>query len=159
VFLFDEIPSNYIALNSRLRFCVVDVCKTLYCTFRACNVFVRMCPLFILTHTFLVLVTVGIGHGVYRKLCTLIGGQCAENFENHCCRQMMYAEVLAKNVSRTLCQMHGRWSHSTLILFLKKFTALRHVAVLVIVAASILISVGVVGSAYSVYFKSFFAAA
>jgi len=29
---------------------------------------------FILTHTFLVLVTVGLGHGVYRKLYTLIGG-------------------------------------------------------------------------------------
>jgi len=27
-----------------------------------------------LTHTFLVLVTVGLGHGVYRKLYTFIGG-------------------------------------------------------------------------------------
>jgi len=36
-----------------------------------------------LTHTILVLVTVGLGHGVYRKLCTLIGGQRAEKFENH----------------------------------------------------------------------------
>jgi len=39
---------------------------------------------FILAHTFLVLVTVGLGHGVYRKLYTLIGGQRAEKFENHC---------------------------------------------------------------------------
>jgi len=31
-----------------------------------------------LEHTFLVLVTVGVGHGVYRKLYTLIGGQRAE---------------------------------------------------------------------------------
>jgi len=38
---------------------------------------------FILTHTLLVLVTVGLGHGVYRKLYTLIGGQRAEKFENH----------------------------------------------------------------------------
>jgi len=38
-----------------------------------------------LTHTFLVLVTVGLGHGVYRKLDTLIGGQSAEKFENHWC--------------------------------------------------------------------------
>ena len=38
---------------------------------------------FILTHTFLVLVTVGLGHGVYRKLYTSIGGQRAEKFENH----------------------------------------------------------------------------
>jgi len=38
---------------------------------------------FILTHTFFVLVTVGLGHGVYRKLYTLIGGQRAEKFENH----------------------------------------------------------------------------
>jgi len=36
-----------------------------------------------LTHTFLVLVAVGLGHRVYRKLYTLIGGQHAENFENH----------------------------------------------------------------------------
>jgi len=36
-----------------------------------------------LTHTFLVLETVGLGHGVYRKLYTLIGGQRAEKFENH----------------------------------------------------------------------------
>jgi len=37
----------------------------------------------ILTHTFLVLVNVGIGHRVYRKLYTLIGGRHAEKFENH----------------------------------------------------------------------------
>jgi len=36
-----------------------------------------------LTHTILVLVTVGFGHGVYKKLYTLIGGQLAEKFENH----------------------------------------------------------------------------
>jgi len=36
-----------------------------------------------LTHTNLVLVTVGLGHGVYRKLYTLIGGQRAEKLENH----------------------------------------------------------------------------
>jgi len=36
-----------------------------------------------LTQAFLVLVTVGLGHGVYRKLFTLVGGQCAEKFENH----------------------------------------------------------------------------
>jgi len=35
---------------------------------------------FVLTHTFHVLVTVGLGHGVYRKLHTLIGGQRAEKF-------------------------------------------------------------------------------
>jgi len=29
---------------------------------------------FVLTHTFLVLVTAGLGHGVCRKLYTLIGG-------------------------------------------------------------------------------------
>jgi len=27
--------------------------------------------------------TVGLGHGVYRKLYTLIGGHRAEKFENH----------------------------------------------------------------------------
>jgi len=36
-----------------------------------------------LTHTFLVLVTVGLDRGIYRKLYTLIGGQPAEKFENH----------------------------------------------------------------------------
>jgi len=38
---------------------------------------------FILTHTILVLVTVGLGHGTYRKLYSIIGGQRAEKFENH----------------------------------------------------------------------------
>ena len=37
-----------------------------------------------LTHIFLVLVAAGLGHGVYRKLYTSIGGQRAEKFENHC---------------------------------------------------------------------------
>jgi len=37
-----------------------------------------------LTHTFLALVTVGLGHGVYRKSYALIGGQRAEKLENHC---------------------------------------------------------------------------
>jgi len=32
-----------------------------------------------LTHIFLVLVTVGLGDGIYRKLHTLIGGQRAES--------------------------------------------------------------------------------
>jgi len=36
-----------------------------------------------LAHTNLVLVTVGLGDGVYSKLYTLIGGQRAEKFENH----------------------------------------------------------------------------
>jgi len=36
-----------------------------------------------LAHTFLALVTVGVGHGVYRKLYTLIGSERAEKFANH----------------------------------------------------------------------------
>jgi len=32
-------------------------------------------------------VTVGLGHGVYRQLFTLIGGQRAEKFENHCAKE------------------------------------------------------------------------
>jgi len=40
-----------------------------------------------LTRTFLVFVTVGLGHGVYRKLYNLIGGQRAEKFENHWFRE------------------------------------------------------------------------
>jgi len=36
-----------------------------------------------LTHPFFVLVTVGLGHGVDRKLYTLFGGQRADKFENH----------------------------------------------------------------------------
>jgi len=49
-----------------------------------------------LTHTILVLVTVGLGHGVYRKLYTLIGGQRAEKFENHwsTIRQGVAKEIL-----------------------------------------------------------------
>jgi len=38
---------------------------------------------FILTLTLLVLVTVGLGHVVYRKLYSLIGSQRAKTFENH----------------------------------------------------------------------------
>jgi len=30
--------------------------------------------------------TVGLGHGAYRHLYTLIGGQRAEKFQNHYCR-------------------------------------------------------------------------
>jgi len=41
-----------------------------------------------LTHTFLAIVTVGLGHGVDRKLYTLIGGQRAQKFENHWCKQL-----------------------------------------------------------------------
>jgi len=37
-------------------------------------------------HTFLVLETVGLAHGVHRKLHILIGGQRAEKFENHWAR-------------------------------------------------------------------------
>ena len=36
-----------------------------------------------MTHTFLVLVTVGLGRGVCKKLYILIGGRRAEKFENH----------------------------------------------------------------------------
>jgi len=39
-----------------------------------------------LTHTFLVLVIVGLCHGVYGKWYKLIAGQRAEKFENHCTR-------------------------------------------------------------------------
>jgi len=48
-----------------------------------CHAFQEKVFKFILTHTFLALVTVGLGHGVYRKLCSLIGGQRVERFENH----------------------------------------------------------------------------
>jgi len=37
-----------------------------------------------LTRTFLVLTTVGLGHGACRKIYTLIWGQRAETFEIHC---------------------------------------------------------------------------
>jgi len=43
-----------------------------------------------LTHPFFVLITVRLGHGVDRKLYTVIGGQRAEKFENHCCRWFAY---------------------------------------------------------------------
>jgi len=38
---------------------------------------------FIFKHTFLLLVTVGLSHGVHRKLYTLTGGQRAKKFEKH----------------------------------------------------------------------------
>jgi len=40
-----------------------------------------------LTHTFPVLVTIRLGHRVYRKLYALIGGQRAKKFKNHCSRR------------------------------------------------------------------------
>jgi len=46
-----------------------------------------------LTHTSFVLVTVGLGHWVYRKLYTFIGGQRAEKFENHWCKQLQRRSV------------------------------------------------------------------
>jgi len=44
---------------------------------------VKSTQIYILTTTFLVFVTVGLGHGVYRKLYTLIGSQRVEKLENH----------------------------------------------------------------------------
>jgi len=59
---------------------------------------------FILTHTFLVLVTVALRHGVCRKMYTLIGGQHAETFENHCIKQnsckIVKHRVHAKHLNR-----------------------------------------------------------
>jgi len=48
---------------------------------------------FILIHTFLVLVTVELEDGVYRKLYTLIGGQRAEKFQNNWVRAMVRVKV------------------------------------------------------------------
>jgi len=42
-----------------------------------------------LTHIFLVVVTVGLGRGVYRELYILIGDQRAEKFENHWFNQIV----------------------------------------------------------------------
>jgi len=50
-----------------------------------------------LTHIFLVFVTVWLGHGVYRKLYTLLGGQRAEKFENHCARWKYFAQIFIGN--------------------------------------------------------------
>jgi len=47
-----------------------------------------------LTHTFLVLVTIGLRHEVYRKFYTLVGGQHAEKFENHCSKCSTVLEKL-----------------------------------------------------------------
>jgi len=55
-----------------------------------------------LTHTFLVLVTAGLGHVVYRKLYTLIGGQRAEKFENHWHRVFL-SVVCLRGVERDTC--------------------------------------------------------
>jgi len=58
---------------------------------------------FILTHSFLVLVAVGLGHEVYRKLYTLIGGQRrAQKFENHWTRHRSALQSIA-NLSRAAC--------------------------------------------------------
>jgi len=76
------------------------------CTFRTCNIFVCKCPLFILIHTFLVLVTVGIGHGVYRKLYTLIGGQCSEKFENHWLKRTTMQKKNNANFSKLATALH-----------------------------------------------------
>jgi len=57
---------------------------------------------FVLTHTFLVLVTVGLRHEVYRKLYTLIGGQRAQKFENHWTRHRSALQSIA-DLSRAAC--------------------------------------------------------
>jgi len=41
---------------------------------------------------FLALISAGLGNRVYRKLYTLIGGQRAENFENHWSRLICEAK-------------------------------------------------------------------
>ena len=98
-----------------------------------------MCPLFILTHTFLVLVTVGIVHGLYRKLYTLIGGQRAEKFENHCFRRFLFSQSkmghfihvwqIISSLLVSSWDLNGRsiggivvfWNVSFLFIFLKLF--------------------------------------
>ena len=49
-----------------------------------------------MTHTFLVLATFGLGHGVYKKLYTLIGSQRAEKFENHWTRRTIFCLAMTK---------------------------------------------------------------
>jgi len=60
-----------------------------------------------LAHTFLVLVAVGVGHGVYRKLYTLTGGQRAEKFENHWSTQSVKWFVFAETKPRSILIMYG----------------------------------------------------
>jgi len=66
-----------------------------------------------LTHTFFILVTVGLGHGVYRKLYTLIGGQSAEKFENYWVRRTGWKE---KPSGHTKDLINGTCGLSSLVL-------------------------------------------
>ena len=63
---------------------------------------------FILTHPFFVLVTVGLGHGVDRKLHTVIGGQRAEKFENH----WFSWKITHKRKKRSRRSQKTRYKHS-----------------------------------------------
>jgi len=49
-----------------------------------------------------VLVTIGLGHGVYRKLYTLIGDQRAQKFENHYLKRyaMLFSLIFVRLRSR-----------------------------------------------------------
>jgi len=58
-----------------------------------------------LTRTFLVLVTVDLGHGVYRKLYTLIGGQRAEKLVTTGLDKQLKDLQLGELRKRSLSQM------------------------------------------------------
>jgi len=82
-----------------------------------------------LTHTILVLVTVGLGHGIYGTLYTFIGGQRAEKFENHWCRQTslawkkvsLYSLCIPSGVSQVLCGSDLRWHRGPLSQFMLRW--------------------------------------
>ena len=52
-----------------------------------CHAFQVKCSQIYFDTSFLCILTVGLSHRVDRKLYTLIGGQHAEKFENHCSKQ------------------------------------------------------------------------
>ena len=70
-------PGDQLLLTS-IVLSIFSYCGLFYHAFQA-----KSTQIYFDMHTFFVLVTVGLGHGVYRKLYTLIGGQRAEKFENH----------------------------------------------------------------------------
>ena len=65
-----------------------------------------------MTHTILVFVTFGLGHGVYRKLYTLTGGQRAEKFENHWFKSKKKRTKFGFILSETLDSENGYEPHT-----------------------------------------------
>jgi len=75
---------------------------------------------FILTHPFFVSVTVGLGHGVDRKLYTSIGGQRAEKFENHWSAWYYMGETTSESDKQEDFLLLNTWRYTMFTVYTEK---------------------------------------